>query len=68
MALRLGQALGRGARRAFSVSGIAALVLTICYQVVFVGSFNTVVVNRLPPSVQPDDVGTIGFTLPCRLK
>ncbi|GAB6860159.1 hypothetical protein JCM17092_02480 [Haloplanus litoreus] len=39
-------------------------MLTICYQVVFVGSFNTVVVNRLPPSVQPDDVGTIGFTLP----
>jgi len=64
MALQLGQALGRGARRAFSVSGIAALVLTICYQVVFVASFNTVVVNRLPPSVQPGDVGTIGFTLP----
>lgn len=45
MALQLGQALGRGARRALSVSGIVALVLTICYQVVFVGSFNTVVLN-----------------------
>jgi len=64
MALRLGQALGRGARRAFSVSGIVALALTICYQVVFVGSFNTVIVNRLSPSVQSGDVGTIGFTLP----
>jgi len=64
MALQVGQALGRGARRAFSVSGIVALVLTICYQVVFVGSFNTVIVNRLPPSVQTSDVGTIGFTLP----
>jgi len=64
MALRLGQALGRGVRRAFSVSGIAALALTICYQIVFVGSFNTVIVNRLPPSVQPSDVGTVGFTLP----
>jgi hypothetical protein len=64
MGLQLGQALGRGARRAFSISGIAALALTICYQVVFVGSFNTVVVNRLPPSVQSSDVGTIGFTLP----
>jgi len=64
MVLRLGQALGRGARRAFSVSGIVALLLTICYQVVFVGSFNTIIVNRLPSSIQPDDVGTIGFTLP----
>ena len=64
MVLQLGQALGRGARRAFSVSGIVALLLTICYQVVFVGSFNTIIVNRLPSSVQPDDVGTIGFTLP----
>jgi hypothetical protein len=48
----------------FSVSGIVALVLTICYQVVFVGSFNTIIVNRLPPSIQPRDVETIGFTLP----
>ena len=64
MVLQLGQALGRGARRALSVSGIVALVLTICYQVVFVGSFNTIVVNQLPPSVQPGAVGTIGFTLP----
>jgi len=64
MALQVGQALGRGARRAFSVSGIVALVLTICYQVVFVGSFNTIIVNQLPSSVRPGDVGTIGFTLP----
>ena len=64
MALQLGQALGRGARRAFSISGIVALVLTICYQVVFVGAFNTIIVNRLPASVQPSDIGTIGFTLP----
>lgn len=64
MALQLGQALGRGARRAFSISGIVALVLTICYQVAFVGSFNTIIVNRLPSSVQPSDIGTIGFTFP----
>jgi len=64
MALRLGQALGRGVRRAFSLSGIVALVLTLCYQVLSVGAFNTVIMNRLPSSVQPDDVGTIGFTLP----
>lgn len=64
MVLQLGQALGRGARRAFSVSGIVALLLTICYQVVFVGALNTVIVGQLPSSVQPDDLGTIGFTLP----
>ncbi|WP_251331127.1 hypothetical protein [Haloplanus pelagicus] len=64
MALRLGQALGRGARRAFSVSGIVALVLTICYQVLLVGSLNTVIVNRLPSSVESGDIDTIGFTLP----
>ncbi|QGX93688.1 hypothetical protein EI982_02195 [Haloplanus rallus] len=63
MALRLGQAVGRGARRALSISGIVALVLTIGYQIVFVGSLNTLVVDQLPPSVQPGDV-TIGFTLP----
>jgi hypothetical protein len=64
MALRLRHALGRGARRALSVSGIVALLLTVCYQVVFVGAFNTVVVHLLPPSVEAGDVGTIGFTLP----
>ena len=63
MALRLGQTVARGARRALSISGIVALVLTIGYQIVFVGSLNTLIVDRLPPSVQPSDV-TIGFTLP----
>ena len=64
MALQLGQALGRGTRRALSVSGIVALALTICYQIVFVGSLNTIIVNQLPSSVQADDLHTIGFTLP----
>jgi hypothetical protein len=38
--------------------------LIICYQVVFVGAFNTIIVNRLPASVRPSDISTIGFALP----
>jgi len=38
--------------------------LTIGYQIVFVGSLNTVIVGQLPASVPPSDVGTVGFTLP----
>lgn len=63
MALQLGRAVGRGARRSLSISGIVALVLTICYQVLFVGSFNAVLVSRLPSELQAGDVG-IGFALP----
>ncbi|WP_435066713.1 hypothetical protein [Haloplanus sp. C73] len=64
MALQLGQALGRGTRRAFSVSGVVALVLTICYQVVFVGALNTVIAGQLPASVQSSDTASIGVTFP----
>jgi len=63
MALQLGRAIGRGARRSLSISGIVAFVLMICYQVLFVGSFNAVIVNRLPSEVQSSDVG-VGFALP----
>jgi len=63
MALQLGQAIGRGARRSLSISGIVALVLTICYQILFVGSFNTVIVDRLPSGVRSSDAG-VGFALP----
>ena len=63
MALQLGRAIGRGARRSLSISGIVALVMVICYQLLFVGSFNAVIVNRLPPEMQSSDVG-VGFALP----
>ncbi|WP_338742272.1 hypothetical protein [Haloplanus salilacus] len=63
MALQLGKAIGRGARRSLSSSGIVALVLMICYQVLFVGSFNAVVVDQLPSGVRSGDAG-IGFALP----
>ncbi|WP_299331833.1 hypothetical protein [Haloplanus sp.] len=63
MALHLSQAFGRGVRRSFSVSGIVALVLTVCYQVLFVGSFNTVVVDGLRSRGLSGDAG-IGFLLP----
>ena len=36
-----------------SVSGIVALGLMIWYQVVFVGPFDTIIVNRLRPGVLP---------------
>ena len=63
MALQLGRAIGRGARRSLSISGIVALVLMICYQVLFVGSFNAVIVDTLPSGVRSGDAG-IGFALP----
>ena len=63
MALQLGTAIGRGARRSLSGSGIVALVLMICYQVLFVGSFNAVIVDTLPSGVRSGDAG-IGFALP----
>lgn len=34
------------------------------YQLVFLGAFNTVVVNQLPSGVDPSDLGTVGFSLP----
>jgi hypothetical protein len=64
MALNFGRAVGRGARRAASISGIVALSLTVLYQLLLVGSLNTVVVDRLPPTARSGDVGAIGFTLP----
>mgnify|MGYP007091089991 FL=1 len=63
MALQLGRAIGRGTRRSLSISGIVALVLMICYQVLFVGSFNAVIVNQLPSGVQSSGSG-VGFALP----
>ena len=63
MALQLGTAIGRGARRSLSISGIVALVLMICYQVLFVGSFNTIIVDTLPSGVRSGDAG-VGFALP----
>lgn len=63
MALRVGRAVGRGARRSLSISGIVALVLTICYQLLFIGSVNTIVVDRLPSGGQSSSAG-VGFALP----
>jgi hypothetical protein len=63
MALQLGTAIGRGARRSLSISGIVALVLMICYQVLFVGSFNAIIVDTLPSGVRSGDAG-VGFALP----
>jgi hypothetical protein len=63
MALRLGRAVGRGARRSLSISGIVTLVLMIGYQVLFVGSVNAVIVDTLPSGVRSGDAG-VGFALP----
>lgn len=64
MSLSIRQALGRGTRRTLSVSGLVLFVTMIVYQVVFVGSLNTVVVNSLPPNTSPADVGSVGFSFP----
>jgi len=64
MALNLGRALGRGARRSASISGLVVLVLTVVYQLAFLGAVNTLVVNLLPAGAQPTDAGAIGFSLP----
>jgi len=63
VALQLGTAIGRGARRSLSISGIVALVLMIGYQVLFIGSFNAVIVDTLPSGVRPGDAG-VGLALP----
>jgi hypothetical protein len=62
MTLHVGRAIGRGAHRSLSSSGIVALVLTISYQLLFVGSVNTIVVDRLPSGVQSSSAG-VGFPL-----
>lgn len=64
MALQLGDALGRGARRSASTSGLAILALTVLYQFALLGALNTVIVNLLPSGVDPAEVGSIGFSLP----
>lgn len=61
--LQLGQAIGRGARRSLSTSGIAALALLVSYQVLFVISFNTIAMEQIPSEVQSSNTG-VGFTLP----
>lgn len=64
MSLSIGQALGRGTRRSLSVSGLVLFVAMLAYQIVLVGTVNTVVVNSLPPNISPEEIGTIGFTFP----
>ena len=63
MALQLDRAIGRGARRSLSISGIVALGLAVCYQVLFVGSFNAIVVDQLPSGVQSSSA-RVGLALP----
>ena len=64
MALQLGRALGRGARRSASLSGLVVLVLTVLYQIAFLGAVNTIIANLLPDGVRPTEAGAIGFSLP----
>ena len=61
MTLQIGTALSRGSRRALSTSGIVLMILTIAYQLAFIGSFNTALKNLLPAGAQQ---GQIGVTLP----
>lgn len=64
MAFQLGRALSRGVRRSVSLSGLVVLGLTVLYQVAFVTSLNTLIVNQLPDQIQPSDVGMSSLTLP----
>ncbi|WP_226022768.1 hypothetical protein [Halomicrobium salinisoli] len=64
MALQIGRALGRGLRRAASTSGVVLTVATFAYQLVFLGSTYTLVVELVPPEQRAAMESEVGFTLP----
>jgi hypothetical protein len=62
MSLQIGDALGDGIRRSLTYSGGVLMALTFVYQLVFLGSVNTIVLESLPPAVEGS--GQIGLALP----
>lgn len=62
MTLRIGDAIGGGARRAFTRSGGVLMVLLFGYTMVFVGAVNRLFIGVLPAEVR--ESGEIGFALP----
>jgi hypothetical protein len=62
MSLQIGDALGNGIRRSLTYSGGVLMVLTLVYQLLFLGSVNAVFLEVLPPEVQQS--GQLGFALP----
>lgn len=62
MSLQIGDALGDGVRRSLTYSGGVLMVLTFLYQIVFLGSFNTIFSEILPPEAQQS--GQLGLTFP----
>ncbi|MEF8802486.1 MAG: hypothetical protein V5A56_15905 [Halolamina sp.] len=62
MSLQIGDALGDGIRRALTYSGAVLMALAFVYQLVFVGSVSTIVLDTLPSEVE--QTGQIGLVLP----
>jgi len=62
MALRIGDAIGDGVKRAVSYSGGVLMALMFVYQVLFVGAVNRITAAALPPELQESN--TLGLVLP----
>lgn len=62
MSLQIGDALSDGIRRSLTYSGGVLMVLTFVYQLVFLGSVNTIFLEILPPEVERS--GQLGLALP----
>jgi hypothetical protein len=62
MSLQIGDAIGDGVRRAFTYSGGVLMALMLGYQLLFVGSVNTVTASFLPAAVQEGN--SLGLVLP----
>ena len=58
----MGDAIGDGVRRAFTYSGGVLMALMLGYQLLFVGSVNTVTASFLPAAVQEGN--SLGLVLP----
>lgn len=62
MVLDIGGAIDGGVRRSASVTGVVLMVLTFVYQLVFLGSINTIFSELLPAAAQAGS--QIGLTFP----
>lgn len=64
MTLQIGDAVGNGIRRAATYSGGVLMALTFLYQLVFLGSTNTIVREFVPPEAQPSGDPALLFPVP----
>lgn len=64
MTLQIGDAVGNGIRRAATYTGGVLMGLTFLYQLVFLGSMNTIVREYLPPEAMQSDQLAFAFPIP----